>query len=57
MRDVIDVIEGSVVPSGSQGTGFVAQERAQSLERALDNARQLHHRPVELWTKRLWEDE
>ena len=57
MREVIDVIEGSVVPSGSQGTGFVAQERAQSLAKALDNARQLQHRPIELWTKRLWEDE
>jgi hypothetical protein len=57
MREVIDVIEGSVVPSGSQGTGFVAQERAQSLAKALDNARQLQHRPIELWTKRLWEEE
>jgi hypothetical protein len=57
MRDVIDVIEGSVVPAGSQGTGFVAQERAQSVERALDNARERYHRPIALWTKGLWEDE
>lgn len=28
MRDVLEVIEGSVVSSGSQGTRFVAQERA-----------------------------
>ena len=57
MRDVIEVIEGSVVPSGSQGTGFVAQERALPLAKALDSARQLHHRPIDLWSKRVWEDE
>jgi hypothetical protein len=57
MRDVIEVIEGSVVPSGSQGTGFVAQERTLPLAKALDSARQIYHRPVELWSKRFWEDE
>lgn len=57
MRNVLEVIEGSVVPSGSQGTGFVAQARALPLERALDNARQRYHRPVELWTRRAWAEE
>ena len=28
MRDVVDVIEGSVVPSGSQGTQFLGETRA-----------------------------
>jgi len=57
MRDVIEVIEGSVVPSGSQGTGFVAQERMLPPEKALDSARRLYHRPAELWSKRFWEEE
>lgn len=57
MRDVIDVIEGSVVPSGSQGTAFVAGERALPLGRALEQARAAYHRPVELWTKRVWAPE
>jgi hypothetical protein len=54
MRDVLEVIEGSVVPSGSQGTGFVAQARTLPLDRALDTARQLLHRPIELWSQRTW---
>jgi len=55
MRDVLEVIEGSVVSSGSQGTGFVAQtERRLPADRALAAARQAFHRPLELWTKGLW---
>lgn len=57
MRDVLEVIEGSVVPSGSQGTGFVAQARALPLPQALDNARQEFHKPIELWTRRWWAEE
>ncbi|GMW01790.1 MAG: hypothetical protein AMXMBFR84_29270 [Candidatus Hydrogenedentota bacterium] len=55
MRDVLDVIEGSVVPSGSQGTGFVAQAR--SLPAALKTAREQFHKPVELFSQRLWAEE
>lgn len=51
MRDVLEVIEGSVVPSGSQGTGFVAQERALPLANALESGRQAYHRPLELWSR------
>ena len=54
MRDVLEVIEGSVVPSGSQGTGFVAQERALPLAQALDSARRAYHRPIEVRSKRFW---
>ncbi|MDX9972716.1 MAG: hypothetical protein RBU21_06995 [FCB group bacterium] len=54
MRGVIDVIEGSVVPAGSQGTGFVAQERALPLASALDRARRDFHEPIELSTRFLW---
>lgn len=51
MRGVLEVIEGSVVPAGSQGTGFVPQERA------LDIARRRYHRPIEIWTHRPWSNE
>lgn len=55
MRDVMEVLEGSVVPAGSQGTRFVAQQRRLAgagpavppLE-ALAAARALYHRPIEL---------
>ena len=62
MRDVLEVIEGSVVSSGSQGTGFVARElekeRApRGIAEALAAARAAYHEPVELWTRRLWADE
>ena len=68
MRDVLEVIEGSVVPSGSQGTRFVAQQRqwagphgapesARSLAEALDMARAAYHRPIEVWSKRVWNEE
>lgn len=54
MRDVLEVIEGSVVPSGSQGTGFVSQHRALPLGEALDAARNLFHEPIELAAHRTW---
>ena len=54
MRDVLEVIEGSVVPSGSQGTGFVAQERALTAPEALEEARRLFHRPIELRSRGPW---
>ena len=73
MRDVLEVIEGSVVPTGSQGTVFVPRSsNAQSLsaraagagrsgplplEAALEAGRQAFHRPVELWSKTVWADE
>jgi len=73
MRDVLEVIEGSVVPTGSQGTVFVPRSsNAQSLparaagagrsgplplETALEAGRQAFHRPVELWSKTVWADE
>lgn len=52
MREVVEVVEGSVVSAGSQGTGFVSQERAfpaAPLD-ALSRARDDLHRPVELWS-------
>jgi hypothetical protein len=60
MRNVLDVIEGSVVPSGSQGTGFVGVARGSGkaaplevrtlpLALALDQARRAYHEPIELW--------
>lgn len=57
MCDVLEVIEGSVVSSGSQGTGFVAQQRHLGLPQALETARRDFHAPVELWAKRTWADE
>ena len=67
MRDVLEVIEGSVVSSGSQGTGFVTQQRAGGLPlaQALDVARQAVHEPIALWSRpsgcskvaALWADE
>lgn len=57
MRGVIEVIEGSVVPAGSQGTGFVSQHRAQPPDRALDAARRAFHRPIELASRPLWAPE
>ncbi|HOD96543.1 MAG TPA: hypothetical protein PLQ42_12740 [Candidatus Hydrogenedentes bacterium] len=52
MRDVVDVVEGSVVSAGSQGTGFVSQERAipMTASAALNRAREEFHRPVSLWS-------
>lgn len=57
MRDVLEVIEGSVVSSGSQGTRFVSHERTLPFDRALDVARKAYHRPVDLWPSKPWSDE
>jgi hypothetical protein len=73
MRDVLEVIEGSVVPTGSQGTAFVPRSRNEGspsscatgagrfrpmpLDAALDAGRQAFHRPAELWSKTVWSDE
>lgn len=56
MRRVLDVIEGSVVSSGSQGTRFVAQARSApaTAAEALEAARQAYHTPIELWTQDTW---
>jgi len=50
MRDVVDVLEGSVVYWGSQGTGFVAARRdgRLTLPAALEAARAEYHEPIEL---------
>ena len=56
MHDVLDVIEGSVVPSGSQGTQFVSQQRALPVTDALDAARKEFHEPIALWSGG-WADE
>ncbi|MCC6144863.1 MAG: hypothetical protein IT368_13740 [Candidatus Hydrogenedentes bacterium] len=39
MREVIDVIEGSIVASGSQGTRFVAQSRESPIEALVQDRR------------------
>jgi hypothetical protein len=61
MHDVIDVIEGSIVPSGSQGTGFVrgevAHERALPLPQALEQARRVFHQPIHLYSRKTWATE
>lgn len=57
MRNVQEVIEGSVVPSGSQGTGFVSQQRALPLAEALNQAREDYRAPIEIRTRGLWADE
>ena len=57
MHDVLEVIEGSVVPSGSQGTGFVSQQRALPIRNALEEARRAFHRPIELCSRGFWADE
>lgn len=56
MRGVLEVLEGSVVPAGSQGTRFVARQRADRTlpagppSEALAAARALFHRPIEVWS-------
>ena len=68
LRDVVEVIEGSVVPAGSQGTGFVAaRDRgilsppASPLLTALEAARRRFHEPISLsatdLSARLWAEE
>ncbi len=54
LREVMDVIEGSVVASGSQGTGFVAEERALPLPQALDAARRAYHEPITINPPNVW---
>ncbi|MCL4216001.1 MAG: hypothetical protein KJ052_03200 [Candidatus Hydrogenedentes bacterium] len=61
MREVLEVIEGSVVPAGSQGTQFVAARHMAMvpgqplpLNLALEIARDQFHRPIELRPSRLW---
>jgi hypothetical protein len=56
LRDVVDVLEGSVVAAGSQGTAFVAQ-RALPLEAALEEARRRYHKPITIQTRPLWSEE
>src|SRR5690606_20140793 len=51
MHDVVEVIEGFVVPAGSQGTGFVAQQRALPPMPALEAAREAYHRAIALWSR------
>ena len=57
MRGILDVIEGSVVPAGSQGTQFVACKSrcagtcgraARPLSETLEMARRGFHRPIEV---------
>jgi len=51
MRDVVSVLEGSVVFSASQGTGFVTSRdngSRPSVKEALEAAREAYHRPIEL---------
>lgn len=57
MRDVLEVIEGSVVASGSQGTKFVQGTRALPIDAALTEAREAFHRPIELVSRGPWADE
>ena len=57
MRGVLEVLEGSVVSSGSQGTSFVAAARSLPLADALEIGRQAYHRPIEVWSKRTWAEE
>ena len=57
MRDVREVIEGSIVPAGSQGTGFVGQTRTLPVVEALAAARDLVHTPIELQTTVTWAEE
>lgn len=57
MREVLEVIEGSVVPSGSQGTAFVTQERARPLPEALEDGRRAFHKPIEIMHRGTWAPE
>ena len=60
MRNVLEVIEGSIVSSGSQGTGFVSAqqaERAYPLAKALKLARDAYHEPIALRSPSWWSRE
>ena len=51
MRDVVSVLEGSVVFSASQGTGFVnarGNGNRPTVSEALKAAREAYHRPIEI---------
>lgn len=48
MRDVVDVLEGSVVSCGSQGTQFVAQARHDAPTAGLPSA---HNTPRKIWAR------
>lgn len=55
MHDVVSVLEGSVVFSASQGTGFVAARDdcgRPTASEALKAARAVYHRPIEIACKR-----
>jgi len=55
MRDVVSVLEGSVVFSASQGTGFVnarGNGNRPTVSEALKAAREAHHRPIEIVSSR-----
>jgi hypothetical protein len=52
MREVLEVVEGSVVASGSQGTGFVREGRDLPLASALDAARRAYHQPLDIWSQK-----
>lgn len=54
MRGVIEVAEGSVVSSGSQGTGFVRGGRDAPPFEALTRARDRYHQPIEVWNPATW---
>ena len=55
MRDVLEVIEGSVVTAASQGTAFVEQgARGLSAVDALAAARRAFHEPISLWSRHAW---
>lgn len=62
MRDVLEVIEGSVVPAGSQGTRFVSRQQPcdgsplEPANAALTRARERFHLPIEL-QRRGWAPE
>jgi hypothetical protein len=56
MHDVVSVLEGSVVFSASQGTGFVAARdngERPSVSDALKAAREAYHRPIQLVSSKL----
>jgi hypothetical protein len=61
MRDVLEVIEGSIVPAGSQGTTFVSGTRDAAgppgLYQALEDARRAYHAPIELEPCGTWSRE
>jgi len=61
MRQVTDVIEGSIVSSGSQGTGFIAAEQRSALfSQTLQpdsNVQDIFDLSVDGKHRRIWADE